>query len=153
MQHSKSKFKEQVNVPVVQADEPDDEDIPMTVMSAVSGPAWKTPSVFQDAGTSRKVPDPDSFTGAGASPFSASSDIDSDLLDLDALPDEKVIQTSDAVILAERDVKPSLWSRLISVVTQYSPISVSDSDLSKINLYLCAGGLLLAALIFIFVVL
>lgn len=153
MQHSKTKVEEQVYIPVARADEPDDEDLPVTVMTAVSVPAWKTPSVFQDANTSRKVPEPDSFAKVSASPFSAAAATDADLLDLDDLSGENFIQETDAVILVEKGVKPSLWSKLVSVVAQYSPLSVSDSDLSRINLYLCAGGLLLAALLFIFVVL
>jgi hypothetical protein len=153
MQHSKNKVEKQAYIPITRTDEPDTEDMPVTIMTAVSVPAWKTPSVFQNAGTSRKSAAPDASTKVSSSPFAASTDANADLQDLDALPGEKIIETTDAVILAERDVKPSWWSRLVSVVSQYSPLSVSDSDLSRINLYLCAGGLILAVLIFVFVVL
>lgn len=153
MQHSKNKADNHVHMPAPRMDEPEEDDLPVTIMTAVSVPAWKTPSVFQDTATARKSTDSNSHSNPSVSPFTGSSDSDADLLELEALAGEKDTGLPDAVILAERDVKPSLWARLVSFVSQYSPLSVSDSDLSRINLYLCAGGLIFAVVIFIFVVL
>lgn len=153
MQHSKSRIANEVGISVVREPEPDDDNLPITVMTAVSVPAWKTPSTIQDNKTTRGGETPDLMTGADSSPFASSVNPDADLLDLDETSGENKFDVADAVILAEKNVKPSLWTRLVSLVSQYSPRSMTDSDLSKINLYLCAGGLLIAIIIFIFVVL
>jgi len=153
MQHSKNRAEKEVYMPVTRMAEPEEENLPVTIMTAVSVPAWKTPSVMQDANNSRKNPVPESLSGVSPSPFAASSAADADLLDLDSNPGDNNAETTDAVILAEKNVKPSLWARLVSIVSQYSPLSITDSDLSRINLYLCVGGLLIAALIFVFIVL
>jgi hypothetical protein len=151
MQHSKNKIENEVYVPIVRTDEPDDENLPVTVMTAVSVPVWKTPSVFKVANASQKTDTPDFLSTVSASPFAASSDTESDLFGTDDLPGDQKIQTTDAVILAERTVKPSLWARLVFLVSQHSPLSITEADLSRINLYLCAGGLLIAVLFIFFV--
>lgn len=153
MQHSKNRVANEVYMPITREPEPEEENLPVTVMTAVSVPAWKTPSAMQDTNTTRKSAAPDSLSSVSPSPFAASSDADADLLELDDITGDNKIETTDAVILAEKNVKPSLWARLVSIVSQYSPLSITDSDLSRINLYLCAGGLLIAALIFVFIVL
>jgi hypothetical protein len=149
MRHSKNTAEQ----PYYSLDEPidgedtDREDPPISIIHGASLPVWKTPSVLPDPDKSSRIKSP---IFGNTQSGNNGQDILSDYFP--AIPEEDPNMIPNARILREQDSSLSWWKRLTSFVAQYSPISLDESDIDRLNLILCGSGVLIALVIFLSII-
>lgn len=149
MRHSKNTAEQpyySLDEPIV-GEDTDQEDPPISVVHGASLPVWKTPSVLPDSDKSARrtssvfgnTPSGNNAQDSLSEYFPSASEVDYQ-------------EIPNARILTEQDSNISWWKRLTSLVAQYSPISLDESEIDRLNLILCGSGVLIALVIFIYII-